>query len=78
MAKGLGSSYQPLGHWWSHVSDEWANVDACWLLRDDDEVSSRKGDSGAVLSSMSKKAFRSEKLQSERRLISMYIGVDQD
>ena len=54
------------------MSDKQANVDTCQLPRDDDGVSSRKGDSGAVLSSASKKASRSE-----RRLISMYIDVDQ-
>ena len=46
-------------------------------LRDNGGVSSRKGDSGAVLSSTSGKASKSDRLQSKRRLISIYIGVDQ-
>ena len=77
MAKSSGSSYQPLGHCQSHVSGEQATVDTCRLPRDDDRVSSRKGDSGIILSSASKRAFRSDKLQNERRLIGTYIGVDQ-
>ena len=53
------------------------NVNTCQLSRDDGRVSFRKGDSGTVLSSVSKKASRSDELQSKRILISMYIGVDQ-
>ena len=67
-----------LGHWQNCASNEQASINTCRLLRDDDKVSSRKGDSGAVLSSTSKKAFRSKRLWSERRLISTYIGIDQD
>ena len=59
MVKGMGSSYQPLGHCQSHVSGEQATVDTCRLPRDDDRVSSRKGDSGRVPSSVSKMASRS-------------------
>ena len=44
----------------------------CWLLRDNDRVLFWKGDSGAVLSRVSKKASRSKE-----RLISIYIGVNQ-
>ena len=47
------------------------------LLRDDDGISSKKEDSDAVLSRASKKASRSKGLRSQRRLIGIYIGVDQ-
>ena len=63
----LDSSYQPLRHWWSHASGKQASVNTCWLLRDNGRVSSRKEDSGAVLSSSSEKASRSRKLQSEQK-----------
>ena len=56
----LGSSYQPLRYWQSHASSEWASIDTCWLLRDN----------SAVLSSSSKKASRSKRLQSKWRMIS--------
>ena len=77
VAKGSGSSYQPLRYWWSCVSGKQATVNTCQLLRDNNWVLSRKGDSGTVLSSASKKASRSDKLWSERRLIGTNIGVDQ-
>ena len=64
------SSYQLLRHWQSHASGKQATVDTCWLLRDNDRVLSRKGDSDAILSSSSEKAFRSGGLQSKGRLIS--------
>ena len=63
----LGSSYQSLRHWQSHVSGKQASVDICQLSRDDGRVSSRKGDSGTVLSSSNKKASRSRRLQSEQK-----------
>ena len=65
-----GFSYQLLRHWQSRASSKWATVDTCQLLKDDGKVSSRKGDSGTVLSSSSKKGPRSGGLQSEERLIS--------
>ena len=49
------------------MSSEQASVNTCQLLRDNGRVSSRKGDNGAVLSSLSKKACRSRRLQSEQR-----------
>ena len=47
------------------MSDKQASVDTCRLPRNNDRVLSRKGDSGAVLSSASKEASKSKELQSE-------------
>ena len=77
MAKGSGSSYQPLRHWQSHASGKWADVDFCWLGRNDGGVLSKEEGNGGVLPKLREKASRSEELRSERKLISMYIGVDQ-
>ena len=63
----LDSSYQLLRHWQSCVSSKQVGVDTCQLLRDNGRVLSRKGDSGIVLSSSSKKASRSRRLWSEWR-----------
>ena len=41
VAKGSGSSYQPLRHWQSHVSSEGADVNTCQLERDNAGVSSK-------------------------------------
>ena len=54
----LGSSYQLLEAL-VELCEQQAMVDTCRLLRDDGRVSSRKEDSGTVLSSSSKKASRS-------------------
>ena len=62
MVKDTGSSYQLLRHWQSCVSGEQATVDTCRLLRNNGEVLSREGNSDAVLSSSTKKAFRSGEL----------------
>ena len=43
------------------------SVDTCRPSRDDDRVSSGKGDSGTVLSSSSRKVFRSGGLQSKQK-----------
>ena len=78
MAKGMDSSYQLLRHWQSCVSSEQAKVNACQLEKDNGGVSYKKEDSGGVLSKLSGEAFGSKGFQSERRLISTYIGVNQD
>ena len=60
------------------MSGEQARVNDCQLLRDNGGVLSKKEGSKAVLSNASEEVSRSKRLQSERRLIGMYIGVDQD
>ena len=63
-----GSSYQLLRHWCSHASSKQATVNTCQILRDNGKVSSRKGDSGIVLSSSSEKTSRSRELWSEQKI----------
>ena len=60
-------SYQLLRYWQSCVSSKWASVDTCQLLKDNGGVSSRKRDSGTVLSSSSEKASRSRRPWSEQK-----------
>ena len=59
------------------MSGEQANVDTCQLERDNGRVLSREEGNGGVLPKLREKASRSGRLQSERRLIGMYIGIDQ-
>ena len=59
VAKGSGSSYQPLGYWWSCMSGKQAKVDTCQLEGDGGEVSSKREGSGGVLPKLSGEASRS-------------------
>ena len=54
-----------------------ADVNTCRLEKDNGRVLSKEEGNGGVLPKSREKASKSKGLQSKRRLISIYIGVDQ-